>query len=69
MENIYSAENIARSRARATSIRNQVANGLLEDAWLVTADEIDSYAREREALAAYSVPVDPADETNCEACQ
>ncbi len=69
MENIYSRENIARSRARADSIRRQVADGELELSWLVTADEIEKYADERAALATYSVPVDPADATNCEACQ
>lgn len=48
MSNIYSPENIARSRARAASMRHQVAEGVLEDIWLTTADEIDTYANERE---------------------
>ena len=82
MHDIYSTENIARSRARAKSIRSQVANRQLPDSWLVTADEIDNYASDRERIrllpdswlvtaeaAHYLEPVDPAEATNCQACQ
>lgn len=46
--NIFSAENIARSRARAAGIREMVAAGTLTDSWATTADAIDADADERE---------------------
>ena len=49
MTNIYTAENVARSRARAAGIRQMVADGRLSADWLVTADEVDVYADERAA--------------------
>ena len=49
MTDIYTAANIARSRARAASIRRAVADGTLASYWLDTADEVDVYADEREA--------------------
>lgn len=49
---IYSPENIARSRARAAGIRATHAEGELSDDWLEVADQVDAYADEREAIAA-----------------
>ena len=66
MNDIYSAANIARSRARVKSIRSQVANGQLPDSWLVTADEIDNYANDREKAAQWT-PADQAEAT-CPEC-
>ena len=51
MDDIYSPENIARSRARAAAIRADVQDGSLEASWLNVADEVDDYANEREADA------------------
>jgi hypothetical protein len=48
LDDIYSPENIARSRARAASIRRSVVAGELAPYWLETADEMDAYALERE---------------------
>lgn len=49
MSDIYSAENIARSRARAAGIRRMVADGELEAGeWLQIADDVEAYALERE---------------------
>lgn len=69
LTDIYSTANIARSKARAAHIRARVAIGQLEPEWLISAAEIETYANEREALAAYSAPVDPASLNDCEACQ
>lgn len=84
MNDIYSPENIARSRMRAAALRAMVADGRLDarDGWLTTADEVDAAADERETvarqLAAQQKPVydldnpmlvDPADETQQECCQ
>ena len=52
LNDIYSPENIARSRARAASIRRSVGDGVLEPYWLETADEMDAYALEREQATA-----------------
>ena len=49
MTNIYTPENIARSRARAREIRQMAIRGKLAANWFATADEIDAYADEREA--------------------
>lgn len=52
LDDIYSPENIARSRARATGIRDMVAGGNFDDAqaleWLEAADAIDAGADDRE---------------------
>ncbi len=70
LTDIYSPENIARSRARAEEIRAKVAEGELDaEDWLRAADEIETYAAEREALANFDPTVDPADATICEACE
>ena len=52
IEDIYSPENIARSRARAAAFRVKVERGELGAEWLTTADEVDAYADERERDAA-----------------
>ena len=49
-ENIYTPENIARSRTRAQHLRERVRAGELPDGWLLIAEQIESYADEREAL-------------------
>lgn len=51
MDNIYSPENIARSRARAASMREMVAAGTLGPEHFQIADDMDQYADEREAKA------------------
>lgn len=53
--NIYSPENIARSRARAAQIREQLDNGDLPDPdgmWAQAALDIEQYATEREQTVA-----------------
>ena len=50
MTDIYTAENIARSRARATMIRQMATRENLGQNWFEIADEIDAYANRREAL-------------------
>lgn len=52
--NIYTPENIARSRARAASMRDLVDQGQLEPEWRTVADEIDAYADEREQSVQYA---------------
>lgn len=47
--NIYSPENIARSRARAAWMRAAVERGELGAEWLDTATEVEAYANERES--------------------
>ena len=53
MNDIYSPENIERSRLRAREIRLRVDEGRLPDPaeWLRVADEVDAYADEREREA------------------
>ena len=48
MTDIYSPENIARSRARARGMRQMVLEGKLAENWNAIADEVDAYADERE---------------------
>lgn len=69
MTDIYSPENIARSRSRAAAIRAQVSRGELDATWLETAAEMEAYARERELLAQYEVPTDPAAAIDTDCCQ
>lgn len=52
MDDIYSPENIARSRSRAAHFRELVAEGTIDESWLVTAGEVEAYAEEREKEAA-----------------
>ena len=54
MTNIYTPENIARSRARAASMRALVDEGHLGAEWRTVADEIDAYADEREQSVQYA---------------
>jgi hypothetical protein len=54
IDNIYSAENIARSRGRAAALRRMVDAGELDDAdgeWLRAADGIERDAAAREAAS------------------
>jgi hypothetical protein len=54
LNNIYSPENIARSRARAASMREGIAAGRIHDPdgeYLAAADAIDADADEREKHA------------------
>lgn len=59
LSDIYSPENIARSRARATNLRRMVARGEIGAEWLTTADEVDAYAAEREAYGDYIASRNP----------
>lgn len=52
LADIYSPENIARSRGRAAWMRAAVERGELGREWLNTAAEVDAYADERAAHAA-----------------
>jgi ATP-dependent protease HslVU (ClpYQ) peptidase subunit len=45
---IYSPANIARSRARAATIRTRVEAGELGAEWLDIAAEVEAYADDRE---------------------
>jgi len=51
LDDVYSAENIARSRSRSASIRAAVSAGELGPEWVEVADGIDAGADEREAGA------------------
>jgi hypothetical protein len=50
-DNIYSAENIERSRGRARAIRNQIEAGIIGAHWLPIVAEVERYADERESAA------------------
>ena len=52
MDNIYSAANIERSRGRARAFRKLVADGTLPTSYLGIADEMDTFANERELMSA-----------------
>lgn len=56
LDDIYSPENIARSKARAASIRQQVQDGRLPADWEQTAREIEADAVEREQGRAEDAP-------------
>lgn len=51
-DDIYSPENIERSRARARGIRALVEEGNLDPAWLSAAAEAERLADERESAEA-----------------
>ena len=51
MTDIYSPENIARSRARAKAMREMATAGELAENWFGIADDVDAYADERELAA------------------
>jgi hypothetical protein len=56
LDDIYSPENIARSRTRAANMRRMVASGEIGPEWSQAADQIDIYADERESKATESGP-------------
>lgn len=48
LADIYSPENIARSRARAAQMRADAAAGILPPEWAKIADDVEAYATQRE---------------------
>ncbi|MDR6868160.1 hypothetical protein J2Y69_002771 [Microbacterium resistens] len=56
MTDIYSPDNIARSRARAAEFRERVERGELDETYLEVAVEMEAYADEREQTAQKNAP-------------